>query len=178
MLELNYIPDESAPKPADAADLCAIFAADMNSLYLLAFLLTADSDKAEQCFTSALGECVEGPVPFADWAPSWARRTILKQAIAMMKPLPDQVDRLPLVNQREAFAHGEYNPAGVIVGLRTFERFVFVMSVLERHSDEDCAALLRCSRRDVTIAREVALGCLTAAGAFYEPVAASSRWQS
>jgi hypothetical protein len=31
------------------------------------------------------------------------------------------------------------------------------MSVLEKQSDEDCSMLLGCSRRDVMIAREVAL---------------------
>jgi hypothetical protein len=31
------------------------------------------------------------------------------------------------------------------------------MSILEGQSDEECAILLRCSRRDVTIARVLAL---------------------
>jgi hypothetical protein len=38
-----------------------------------------------------------------------------------------------------------------------FERFVFVMSILEEQSDEDCAILLRCSRRDVMMARVLSL---------------------
>ena len=38
-----------------------------------------------------------------------------------------------------------------------FERFVFVMSILEGHSDAECAVLLRCSRRDVMMARVLAL---------------------
>jgi DNA-directed RNA polymerase specialized sigma24 family protein len=41
--------------------------------------------------------------------------------------------------------------------LDTFERFVFVMATLEGQSDEECAILLRCSRRDVMIARVLAL---------------------
>jgi DNA-directed RNA polymerase specialized sigma24 family protein len=40
-----------------------------------------------------------------------------------------------------------------ILGLRPFERFVFVMSVLERYSDQDCSVLLGCARRDVVAAR-------------------------
>jgi DNA-directed RNA polymerase specialized sigma24 family protein len=44
-----------------------------------------------------------------------------------------------------------------IVALSAFERFVFVMSVLEKQSDDACSMLLGCSRRDVMIARELAL---------------------
>jgi DNA-directed RNA polymerase specialized sigma24 family protein len=33
--------------------------------------------------------------------------------------------------------------------LADFERFVFVMSVLEHYSEQDCALLLRCSAREV-----------------------------
>jgi hypothetical protein len=37
------------------------------------------------------------------------------------------------------------------------ERFVAVMSILEGQSEQDCAILLRCSRRDVVIARVLPL---------------------
>jgi hypothetical protein len=36
-----------------------------------------------------------------------------------------------------------------ILRLEHFERFVFVMSVLEKYSDQDCSVLLGCSRQDV-----------------------------
>ncbi len=69
---------ESTSRYVTVADYYRIFAEDMESLYLLAFLLTADSDKAEQCFVSGLGECIDqigvfhgsGRVPgrgFAEW---------------------------------------------------------------------------------------------------------------
>ena len=44
-----------------------------------------------------------------------------------------------------------------ILGLEGFERFVFVLSVLERCSDQDCSVLLGCSRQDVREARIRAL---------------------
>jgi hypothetical protein len=44
-----------------------------------------------------------------------------------------------------------------ILLLEAFERFVFVMSILEGQSDEECAILLRCSRRDVMMARVLSL---------------------
>jgi hypothetical protein len=44
-----------------------------------------------------------------------------------------------------------------ILRLEHFERFVFVMSVLERYSDQDCSVLLGCSRQDVGETRMRAL---------------------
>jgi len=37
----------------------------------------------------------------------------------------------------------------MLVALADFERFVFVMSVLEGYSDQDCSVLLGCSEQDV-----------------------------
>jgi hypothetical protein len=51
--------DERSPQYATVTDFCEIFTEEMHSLYLLSFLLTADQDKAEQCFIGGLGECVE-----------------------------------------------------------------------------------------------------------------------
>ena len=44
-----------------------------------------------------------------------------------------------------------------VLELAPFERFVYVMSVLERYSDQDCSVLLGCMRRDVIAARTRAL---------------------
>ena len=41
--------------------------------------------------------------------------------------------------------------------LEPFERFVYVMAVLERYSELDCSLLLGCARRDVSAARVRAL---------------------
>jgi hypothetical protein len=38
-----------------------------------------------------------------------------------------------------------------------FERFAFVMSVLEHYSDRECSLLLNCTRGEVTAARSRAL---------------------
>ena len=58
----------------------------MDNLHLLSFLLTADLAKAEECFVSGLEDCVEGTYVFRDWAQSWARRTIIQNAIRMLAP--------------------------------------------------------------------------------------------
>jgi hypothetical protein len=160
--------DERVATYATATDYCNIFAEEMHSLYLLAFLLTADQDKAEQCFVDGLGECVDRSGVFMHWARSCARRTIVKHAIRMIKPVPEEsADRL-LVSARSPAASGTSNPFAGILSLYDFERFVFVVSVLEGESDEDCQSLLRCSRLEVVIARWVAIKLLAAASPGYE----------
>jgi hypothetical protein len=133
-----------------------ILTQEMHSLYLFSFLLTADNDIAEQCYVCGLGECVEGISVFMDWVRSWARQTILKHAIRMIMPAPEHMDNVSSISLKGATTSGKNNLFAAIVGLSAFERFVFVMSVLEKQSDEDCSMLLGCSRRDVMIARELA----------------------
>jgi hypothetical protein len=160
MLESIQISDEKTTNYATAADFCEIFTEEMHSLYLLAFLLTADNDKAEQCFVNGLGECEEGMSVFMEWARSWARRAILKHAIRMIMPARQNADSLSFISLKGAATAGRNNLFAAIIALNAFERFVFVMSVLERQSDEDCSSLLGCSRRDIRIARTLAIQCL------------------
>ena len=157
MLEPMNIFDERATTYATVTDCCNVLTGEMNSLYLFSFLLTADQDKAQQCFACGLGECVEGISVFMDWVRSWARRTILKHAVRMIMPAPEHTDSLSLISLNGAATSGKNNLFAAVLELSAFERFVFVMSVLEKQSDEDCSILLSCSRRDVMIARELAL---------------------
>ena len=66
---------------ATVADFQEILAKEMGTLYLLAFLLTANHIKAEACLISGIGECVDGNRIFKEWAGAWARRTIITNAI-------------------------------------------------------------------------------------------------
>ena len=138
-------------------DFFKTFNEEMHSPYLLSFLLTADHDKAEQCLVSAMGECVEGIGVFTDWARSWTRGAVLKHAIRMIMPAPEQADCVSFIGLGRSATPAENNPFAAILLLDAFERFVFVMSILEGQSDEECAILLRCSRRDVMMARVLAL---------------------
>jgi hypothetical protein len=90
--------DESVMQYATVTDFRQIFTEEMHSLYLLSFLLTADKDKAEQCFIGGLGECVEGIGAFMEWSRLWARRAIIKQAILMMRPAPEETDHWSLIS--------------------------------------------------------------------------------
>jgi hypothetical protein len=44
-----------------------------------------------------------------------------------------------------------------IVALNSFERFVFIMSILEKYSAQECSLLLGCFRRDVINAQVTAV---------------------
>jgi hypothetical protein len=129
----------------------------MHSLYLLSLLLTADNDKAEQCFVSATGECLEEVGDFMEWTRSRARRAIIKHAIQMIMPVPEHADSLSLIGLKKPATSAGNNPLAAILALDPFERFVFVISVLEGRSEQDCVILLRSTRRDIMIARVLAL---------------------
>ena len=94
MQQLMQLVDERPTPYATVTDFFRTFNEDMHSLYLLAFLLTADHDKAEQCLVSAMGECVEGIGVFTEWARSWSRRAVLKSAIQMIMPAPEHADKV------------------------------------------------------------------------------------
>jgi hypothetical protein len=153
---MHFFEEKATPYPT-VADFLRTFNEEMHSLYLLSFLLTADHDRAEQCLVSAMGECVEGIGVFADWACSWARAVVLKHAIRMLNPAPERTDYVSFTSLKRSPTLPENNPFAAILLLDAFERFVFVMSILDEQSDEECAILLKCSRRDVMMARLLAL---------------------
>ena len=167
MLEPMHVVDESATPYATAADLFKTFTEEMHSLYLLSLLLTADNDKAEQCFVSAIGECLEEIGAFMEWTRSRARRAILKYAIRMIMPVPVHADSLSSIGLKPPATLAGNNPLAAVLVLDPFERFVFVISVLEGLSEQDCAILLRSSRRDIMIARVLALKRLADSDAYY-----------
>jgi hypothetical protein len=153
---MDFVDERATPYPT-VTDFFTTFNEEMHSLYLLSFLLTADPDKAEQCLVSAMGECVEGVGVPMDWARSWTRGAVLKHAIRMIKPAPEHTDYVSFISLKRSATPAENNPVAAILSLDAFERFVFVMSILEGQSDAECAILLRCSRRDVMMARVLAL---------------------
>jgi hypothetical protein len=157
MLEPIHSVNETAVSYATKTDFCKVFTEEMDSLYLLSLLLTADNDKAQQCFVSAMGECVEETDVFVSWARLSARQAVLKYAIQMIMPVWEHTDRLSFVSCKGPATWTENNSLAAILALGAFERFVFVMSILEGRSEQECSILLGCSRRDVKIARVLAL---------------------
>ena len=156
MISAGQMKQDSATH-AVAKDFCRIFKQDMDRLYLLSFLLTADRAMAEKCFVGGLEDSTRSPRVFQEWAQSWARRMIVQNAIRMVRPRPGES---PVPNQsvdRKTIVPTELSP---VMELPAFERFVFVMSLLEHYSDQDCALLLDATRSEVTAARIRALQLL------------------
>src|SRR5271163_1231111 len=110
MLGPMHFVDKRAGSYATVAGLFNTFTEEMHSLNVLSLLLTADNDKAEQCFVCALGECVEGSVAFMEWARSGARRAVLKYAIEMIRPVPEHPDSLPFIRLKGPATSAENNP--------------------------------------------------------------------
>ena len=141
---------------ATSTEFCQIFETDMNRLYRLSFLLTGDEPTAEQCFLGGLHMAKEGNPVFKNWAEAWARRVIILDAIRVLRT------RLT-VDTPESFARGASGCATdrpeiiEIVKLPVFERFAFVMSVLEGYSDHECSLHIGCTRAAVAAARVRAL---------------------
>lgn len=127
---------------------------DMDSLYLLSLLLTGDHSMAKKGFVSGLEDARKGNAVFKEWAHSWARRTIIQNAIRMVRPRATDSSS----SARRA-GHAVTQPAEIaaVAELPAFERFAFVMSVLESFSDQECSLLLGCTRGEVTAARNRAL---------------------
>jgi DNA-directed RNA polymerase specialized sigma24 family protein len=164
--EVNMAAAKQITRPtpyASSEDFRQVFDEHMNSLYLLAFLLTADQKKAEQCFVSGLEDAVEGSPVFKEWAHSWARRAVILNAVRVLGPRPvDGNDRgrsrsNPADSNGKALSDGQQAEIAAILELKPFERFAYVITVLERYSDQECSVLLGCTRRDVLAARTHAL---------------------
>jgi len=142
---------------ATREDFCQIFQKDMNRLYRLSFLLTADQTIAEQCFVGGLHIAQEGNPVFKEWAQAWARRAIILNAIRMTRPRLANDDTIAMTDRTGVDTMTEPSEMAAIEGLPAFERFVFVMSVLESYSDHECSLHLVCTVGDVVAARNRAL---------------------
>jgi DNA-directed RNA polymerase specialized sigma24 family protein len=141
---------------AAAADFCRIFERDMNRLYLLSFLLTGNHDLSEKVFVRGMEDAHNSNPVFKEWADSWARRTIVRNAIQLIAPQPGD-DRRAVSVANENTVPVEPAELAAVVALPAFERFAFVMSVLEHHSEQECSLLLGCTRADIVAARSRAL---------------------
>jgi DNA-directed RNA polymerase specialized sigma24 family protein len=141
---------ERATEYATCKDFQQIFDEEMPGLHLLAYLLTADPAKAEQCFVAGLDDSIHGNPVFKQWARAWSKRAIIQNAIKAMSPA-----KLRTVQpETEAPQSGSAPPlVGLVMQWPAFERFVFVMAVLEGYSIRECAAMLGCSDQEIIAAK-------------------------
>ena len=154
--------EEEAHLYASREDFHTLFNEDLKDLYQLSFLLTRDPAKAERCLVDGLEDCVTENRVFREWARSWAKRTIVQNTIHELKPRPGRSNSQlsggisPNIAQH-ARRPGEHFESDAVLRLVDFDRFVFVMSVLEHYSEHDCALLLGCSTGEIREARTRAL---------------------
>jgi DNA-directed RNA polymerase specialized sigma24 family protein len=169
----HHVANHKAADYATPADFCRIFTKEMNQLYLLSFLLTADRTIAEKCFVEGLDSSQKESAVFKEWAQSWARRTIIANAIRMVHPRlehprpehsrPEQMKGETASEYAAMEATKAPGPLTIpeeieaIVALTAFDRFAFVISVLEGYSDREASLLLNCGVADLVAARIRAL---------------------
>lgn len=175
MFPQTQILDEQSITSRIAGDFCKIFNDEMHSLYLLAFLLTADKDKAEECYLGGLRECVERIGVWVGRPRFWARRAVVSHAVRMIRPIPGKDASWLSIADLPAYSTPN-SPFEVIVRLSAFERFVFVMSILEGQPDEDCQNLLGCSRQAVVTGRKAAMRFFVTANANQHAQDATHVW--
>jgi DNA-directed RNA polymerase specialized sigma24 family protein len=162
MTEPAHIQVTEANVYASPKDFHTIFNEDLKELYQLSFLLTRDPAMAQRCLVVGLEDCVRGNRVFREWARSWAKRTIVQNAIRELKPRSSQSNSLlsgaifPDIDELSSRS-GRHLEVDAVLRLADFERFVFIMSVLENYSEHDCALLLGCSVRDIRVGRTRAL---------------------
>lgn len=169
MTERAYIQDrnDETDQYSSREDFRRIFTEDLDGLYQLSFLLTRDSQKAEQCFVGGFEDCVAGNSIFREWARSRAKRAIVQNAIRELKPRPglsNSPPSPPILSDSGQLSsgRGKYFEIDTVLRLEDYERFVFVMCALEHCCEHDCAVLLECSIPDVREARTRALKELAA----------------
>jgi DNA-directed RNA polymerase specialized sigma24 family protein len=149
-------------------DFCDVFERDTKPLYLLAFLLTTNNKVAERCFALTVEEAFEEQAVFKEWARSWVKRRLIENAIEIVSaPLARNGQTRDLWNAGHSETQRECE-IDIVTKLSPFERFVFVMSILERYSNRDCALLLGCSIDKVIHARMGALRRLAHFAPFQE----------
>jgi len=138
-----------------------IFDEDMNGLYQLSLLLTGNHQKGERCFVAGIDDCAKENRVFREWARAWAKRVIVKNAIRELNPRRKDSSscsiRTVLSHNRQSSSPIGHFDVDSVLGLADFERFVFVLCVLERYGEHECALLLGCSPSEIREGRTQAI---------------------
>jgi len=127
------------------------FDEDLGRLYQLSFLLTGDRQNAENCFVAGIEACADENRVFSEWVRAWTIRVVVENAIRELTPRPTRSNSssLPSLRTRQSTNPTGYFDADTLLGLADFDRFVFVLRVLERYPENECALLLGSSRSQV-----------------------------
>ena len=138
---------------ANGMDFCRALKYEMGRLYVLAFLLSTNHEQAERCIVQMVQEIPEHKTVFKEWVRTWTRHALIKNAIRSVLLGPRAA-----AQARDRWWSHQSKPAETaaieaITRLSPLDRFVFVMSVLERYSLKECSVLLDCTVESVVEAR-------------------------
>jgi hypothetical protein len=143
---------------ATLSDFCKNLIDDLPRLYRLAFLLTGTHADAERCFFATIDDVATADRVFKGWEQSWSKRCLIVNAIHLRFYGSGQASGKSDPWREFGVEAPGHTTINALIGLDPpLQRFVFVMSVLEKYSEHECALLLGCTLRDVVDARVRAL---------------------
>lgn len=138
---------------ANRTDFCRALEYEMGRLYVLAFLLSANHEQAERCFVQTVQEIPEQKAVFKAWVGTWIRHAMIKTAIRSILQEPCAATQMRDHGWESMGNPDEATTIEAITRLAPLDRFVFVMSALERYSPKACSVLLDCTVETVMEAR-------------------------
>ncbi len=155
---------------ATADDFQKLFASEMVDLFRLAFLLTADAEKAEHCVIVTMHECLATVDVFKAWMPVWTQSALIRNGIRIVTGIPARSlgkDRQyqPATTINKSLLRSEIgitDDSAGILELSDFDRLVYVLYFLEGYPTRDCALLLGRSHQEVRDAQNRAFGQIVA----------------
>jgi hypothetical protein len=155
------VPEDAASLSASHDEVWRISSEGLDGLFQLSLLLTGNLEWAKRCVIAGLDGATEHST-FGKWILSWAKHLIVEDAIRELNPRPRHTHSPSSMTAfhyvgRLSSDPGRHFELETILALEDFERFVFVMSVLERYSEHKCALLLECSVSEIREARTSAL---------------------
>ena len=143
---------------ATYSDFCEALVDDLTPLYLLAFLLTGSHSEAEHCLGATVGDAISAQCVFRGWERAWSKRCLIIHAIRRVFSDPSRGRLKQEPGYEIAVQSSAQNAIDTVARLTPpIQRFVFVLSILERYSEHECALLLGCAPRYVSEARDRAL---------------------
>jgi hypothetical protein len=157
IITLSAAPGAEVSSPNEATTCVAQMWIDkMAELYLLAFMLTANKETAEQCMLDAMDEYLNSSAPsLIDWMRNKGRQAVIERAVQRVNPRVKASYGWTIPTGTRSPSAPGHQPFAVITALGTFERFVYVLTVLEGYDEEECAGVLECRRADVVAARKL-----------------------
>jgi DNA-directed RNA polymerase specialized sigma24 family protein len=142
---------------ATRAEFRAALEDDLSALYLLAFLLTANHQDAEQCLHKVIEEALKQKWVFKGWVRSWIKRCLVTHAIRIASASRGQGEK-----NRNSWFQTESSDrlsslANAVTRVDLLPRFAFVLVTLEGYSIRECSRLLNCTTEKVVSYRTRAL---------------------